>query len=70
MGTICVVALELSLDKGQLISKCAFFCLQFPPKKERKQVNLRLHSSKVEFVRMFFVGNVDLKKIISTLSDL
>ena len=40
----------------------SFFCLQFPPKNERKQVNLRLHSSKIEFVRPFFGGNVGLKK--------
>ena len=42
-------------------------CLQFPPKNERKQGNLRFHSSKVslskvEFVRSFFGGNVYLKK--------
>ena len=39
-----------------------FWCLQFSPKKEQKQVNLRFHSSKVEFVRSFFGGNVYLKK--------
>ena len=39
----------------------SFWCLQFPPKNERKQVNLRFHSSKVEFVRSFFGGNVYLK---------
>ena len=39
-----------------------FWCLQFPPKNEQKQVNLRFHSSKVEFFRSFFVGNVGLKK--------
>ena len=36
--------------------------LQFPPKNERKQVDLRFHSSKVEFVFSFFGGNVGLKK--------
>jgi hypothetical protein len=40
----------------------SFWCIQFPPKNERKQVDLRFHSSKVEFVRSFFGGNVYLKK--------
>ena len=40
----------------------SFWCLQFPTKSKRKQVDLRCHSSKVEFVRLFFEGNVDLKK--------
>ena len=40
----------------------SFWCLQFPPKNEQKQVDLRFHSSKVEFVRSFFGGNVGLKK--------
>ena len=40
----------------------SFWCLQFPPKNQPKQVNLRFHSSKVEFVRLFFGGNVYLKK--------
>ena len=31
----------------------SFWCLQFYPKNERKQVNLRFHSSKVEFVPLF-----------------
>ena len=61
---------EMSTSKDQLISKCLFVVLQFPPKIERKEVNLRVHSSKVEFVRSFFGENVDLKKIILTLSDL
>ena len=30
-----------------------FLCLQFPPKNERKQVDLRFHSSKVEFFCSF-----------------
>ena len=34
-----------------------FWCLQFPPKKEQKQIALRYHSSKVEFLRSFFGGN-------------
>ena len=29
----------------------SFWYLQFPPKNERKQVDLRFHSSKIEFVR-------------------
>ena len=36
-------------------------CLQFPPKNEQKQVDLRYHSSKVEFVCSFFGRNVGLK---------
>ena len=48
----------------------SFWCLQFLPKNERKQVNQRYHSSKVEFVCSFFERNVGLKKIIWTLSDL
>ena len=40
----------------------SFWHLQFPPKNERKQVDLRFHSSKVEFVCSFFGGNVGLKK--------
>ena len=47
-----------------------FGVLQFLQKNERKQVNLRFQSSKVEFVCSFFVGNVGLKKSISTFSDL
>ena len=39
-----------------------YWCLQFPPKNERKQVDLRYHSSKVEFVRSFFGRIVGLKK--------
>ena len=41
----------------------SFWCLQFPPKNEQKQVDLRFHSSIVEFVRLFFGGNVGLKKL-------
>ena len=39
----------------------SFWCLQFPPKNEqkKKQVDLRYHSSKVEFVRSFFGGIED-----------
>ena len=40
----------------------SFWCLQFLTKNERKQVDLRFHSSKVEFVRSFFGRNVGLKK--------
>ena len=47
--------------KGRLISKWFFWCLQFSPKNEQKQVNLRFHSSKVEFVPSFFGGKVCLK---------
>ena len=34
-----------------------FWCLRFPPKNERIQVDLRYHSSKVEFLRSYFGGN-------------
>ena len=34
-----------------------FWGRRIPPKNERKQVNLRYQSSKVEFVRSFFGGN-------------
>ena len=45
----------------------SFWCLHFLPKNERKQVDLRFHSSKVELatwelVRSFFGRNVGLKK--------
>ena len=40
----------------------SFWCLQFPPKNEQKQVDLRYHSSKVEFVGSFFERIVGLKK--------
>ena len=40
----------------------SFWVLQFPPKNKRKQVHRRFHSSKVEFVRSFFGGNVGSKK--------
>ena len=40
----------------------SFWCPPFPPKNEQKQVYLRFHSSKVEFIRSFFGGNVYLKK--------
>ena len=39
----------------------SFWCLQFPPKIEWKQVDLRFHSSKAEFVHLFFGGNIGLK---------
>ena len=40
----------------------SFGCLQFPPKKEQKQGDLRFHSNKVEFVCSFCGGNFGLKK--------
>ena len=48
----------------------SFWCLQFPPKNQRKQVYLKFHSSKVEFLYSFFWRKCRLEKIISTLSDL
>ena len=53
---------RLNLPKCRLISKCIFGVFKFPPKNERKQVDLRFHSSKVEFLHSFFGGNVYLKK--------
>ena len=40
----------------------SFWCLQFLPKNEQKQVKLRYHSSKVEFIRSFFGRIIGLKK--------
>ena len=48
--------------KGQLISKCLFGVFNFFQKNERKQVNLRYHSTKVEFICSFFGRIVVLKK--------
>ena len=47
--------------KGQLISKC-LWCLQFLPKHERKQVDLRYHSSWVELFRSSF-GRIECRKM-------
>ena len=44
----------INVTKGQLISKSVFFGRRFPPKNKRKQVNLRYHSSKVEFLLFVF----------------
>ena len=55
--------------KGQLISKCLFWCLHFLPKINKNKST----SSKVEFVRSFFGRNVGLKKsfrICMTFSNL
>ena len=48
--------------KGQLISKCLFGVFKFFPKNERKQVDLRYHSSWVEFFRSVFGRIEDTKK--------
>ena len=37
-----------------------FWYPQIPPKNERKEANLRFHSSIVEFIGSFFVGNFGL----------
>ena len=39
----------------------SFWCLHFPSKNERKQVDLRYHSSKIELVHLFFGGIEDTK---------
>ena len=45
-----------------------FWCLRFPPKNERKQVDLRCHSSKVKFFRSFFGDSKNHFEIIWPLS--
>ena len=55
--------------KGSDNFEMSFWCLQFPPKNKQKQVDLRYHSSKVEFICLFW-NNCQLEKIITTLSDL
>ena len=50
------------VTKGQLISKC-LWCLQFPPKNEQNQVNLKQNW----FVH--FSRKLRLEKIISTFYD-
>ena len=40
----------------------SFWCLQFLPKDERKQVDLRYHSSKVEFFFRFLGDIEDIKR--------
>ena len=40
----------------------SFWCPQFLPKNEQKQVNLRFHSNKVDFVRLLLARNIGLKK--------
>ena len=40
----------------------SFWCLQFLPKNERKQVALRYHSSKVEFFFVCFLGELRIPK--------
>ena len=59
---------DMYMDKGQIISKCLFGVFNFLQKNERKQVDLRFHSSKVEFVCSFFGGNVSLKKSFQPLA--
>ena len=61
---------DLTTFEMSINLEMSFWCLQFLPKKERKQVNLRFNSSKVEFVRLFFWRKCWLEKIVSTLSDL
>ena len=45
-----------------------FWWLWFPPKNERKQVDLRCHSSKVKFFRSFFGDSKNHFEIIWPLS--
>ena len=46
------------VSKGQLISKCLFCVFNFFQKTNEN----KSHSSKIEFVRSFFGGNIGLKK--------
>ena len=48
--------------KGQLILKCLFRCLQILPKNKGKQLDLKYHSSEVEFFCSFFGRIKDTKK--------
>ena len=44
----------------------SYWCHQFPPKNEQKQVDLRYHSSKVEFFRSFLE---ELRIIITDIRE-
>ena len=46
------------MSKGQLISKCLFGVFNFLQETNEN----KSHSSKIEFIRSFFGGNVGLKK--------
>ena len=50
------------INKGQLISKSLFVVFNFFQKTNKNKFELRYHSSKVEFVCLFFGRNVGLKK--------
>ena len=50
--------------KGQLISKGLFGVFNSSKKNKQKQVNLRYHTSKVEFVCSVFGRNISLKKLL------
>ena len=45
--------------KGQLISRCLFGL----PKNEQKQIDLRYHTSKVDFFFVRFLGELKIPKI-------
>ena len=53
-----IFTVDLTLSKGQLISKCLFGVFTFFQKTNENKST----SSKVEFVRSFFGRNVGLKK--------
>ena len=46
----------------------SFWCLQFPPKNERKQVDLRYHSSEVEFIYWVLEETSDWKNLFELLT--
>ena len=51
----------MELGKGQLISKCLFGVLNSPnSKNERKQFDLRYHSSKVDFFFSFLLRGLKI----------
>ena len=47
----------------------SFGCFQFLPNNEQKQVDLRYHSSKVEFFRSFF-GRIEDTRVLLESIDL
>ena len=62
-----MVMKSLSGPNGHLISKRLFGVFNFLQKMNEnktanQQDNLRFHSNKLEFVRLFFGGNLGLKK--------
>ena len=57
------------LLKRSVNFEMSFGCFQFLPNNEQKQVDLRYHSSKVEFFRSFF-GRIEDTRVLLKLTDL